>query len=125
MKYHESISKLATLNAPIDRRDEATFGGLIISAKQEMEEFKSNQTIDQCHKRNLINRIDRELQRLSEEHIHLILSHLPLEIRASINAQCPTTVEQCRDIVKCCELITELAKMKAPICKRDEATFGD
>ena len=87
----------------------------ISTVRQELEELKSNKTIYSYHKWDLIFTAEKELQQLEKETIGQILSQVPQETRDSI--MYPTSVKQCKDIVKFSELIDELTKMKAPINK--------
>ena len=86
-----------------------------------MEKLKSNKTINSYHKRDFILKIETELKRLDKEVTDQFLSQVPQKIRDSINY--PTSVNECRNIVKCYKLISELTKMKAPINKSQETTF--
>ena len=121
VRCYELISELTKMKAPINKSQEATFEKQISTARQELEELKSNETIDAYHKQDLIHKIETELKRLANEFIIHLLSRMPQEIRDSMKY--PTSVNECRDIVKCSELIAELTKMKAPINKSQETTF--
>ena len=116
-----------TLKALIYKREEATFGGQITKARKEMneqlEELKSNPSIDSDYKQVLISRYETELLRLDKEVINQFLSQVPQEIRASIKDEYITNVEQCIIIAKCYELRAELTEMKAPVYKSQEANF--
>ena len=123
VKYYELLTELATLKAPSYKWEEATFDRQITTAKQELGKLMSNETIDAHFKQDLNLRYKRELQRLDEEVLDQLLLHVPQEMRASIKDLYLTNVEQCRVIVKYYELLTELATLKAPSYKREEATF--
>ena len=118
---NELIDELTKLNALKDKR-EATFEKQISTVRQELKKLKSNKTRYSYHKRDLILKVETELQRIDKEIIDQILSQVPQEIRDSIKKN-TTNVKECRNIVRCYELIPELTKMKAPINKRQEATF--
>ena len=90
--------------------------------RQELKKLKSNKTRYSYHKRDLILAVETELQRLDKEITDQILSQVPQEIRASIKKN-PTNINECRNIVRCHELISELTKMKAPVNKSQETTF--
>ena len=115
------LDELIKLKAPINKSLEATFEKQISTARQELEELESNETIYSYHKWNLILKVETELKRLDNEVIIHLISRMPQEIRDSIKF--PTSVNQCRDTVKYYELIDELTKMKAPINKSQETTF--
>ena len=121
VKYYELIPELTIMKAPINKSQEATFERQISTARQELEELKSNETIGSYHKRNLILKMETEVKRLDNEFINNLISRMPQEIRDSI--KCPTSVNECRDTVKFSELISELTIMKAPINKSQETTF--
>ena len=115
------IDELTKLKAPINKREETTFEKQISTARQEVEELKSSETMNSYHKWELIFTAEKELQRLDKETIGQILSQVPQEIRASIRFL--TSVKQCRYTVKCYELISQLRKMEAPINRSQETTF--
>ena len=123
VKCYELISQLTIMKAPINKSQEATFERQISTARQELEELKSNEIIESYHKRDLILKTETELERLNRESINQILSQVPQEFRDSIKEEYITNVNQCRNIVKCYELIPELRRMKAPINKSQETTF--
>ena len=123
VKCYELISQLTIMKAPVNKSQEATFERQISTARQELEELKSNETIDSYHKRDLIPKIQTELERLNRESINQILSQVPQEFRDSLKEEYITNVNQCRNIVRCYELIPELRRMKAPINKSQETTF--
>ena len=118
---NELISELTKLKAPIYTSQEATFERQISTARQELEELKSNETIGSYHIWDFILKIETELKRLDKEVIINLLSRMPQEIRISMKY--PTKVNECRNIVKCYELIPELRRMKAPTNKSQETTF--
>ena len=121
VRCYELINELAKMKAPINRSQEVSFERQISTARQELEELKSNKTIDTYHKQDLIIIIQTKLERLEKEFINELLSRMSEEIRDSIKY--PTSVNECRDIVKCYELINELTQMKAPINRNQETTF--
>ena len=113
----EELTKLKDLKDKSQEEAETR----ISTARQELEELKSNKTIYSYHKWDLIFTAEKEFQRLDKETIGQILSQVPQEIRDSI--MYATSVKQCRDIVKYYELISQLTIMKAPINKSQETTF--
>ena len=117
------LTELTEMKAPINKSQETTFERQIYTARQELEELKSNETIDSYHKQDLILKIETELKRLDKEVTNYLLSSMPQEIRDSIWEEYITSVNQCKNIVKYYELIPELTKMKAPINKSQETTF--
>ena len=117
---NELIDELTKLKYLKDKR-EATFEKQISTARQELEELKSNKTRYSYHKQNLILKVETELQQIDKEIIDQILSQVPQKIRDSIKY--PTSVKQCRDTVRCYKLIPELTRMKAPTNKSQETTF--
>ena len=119
---NELIEELTKLKDLKDKIQEATFEKQISTARQEFEELKSNKTRSVHYNRDLILKVERELQGLEKESINQLLSRMPQEIRASIKKN-PTNVKECRNIVRCYELIPELRRMKAPINKSQETTF--
>ena len=121
VQFYESISELTKMKAPINKSQETPFERQISTARQELEELKSNQTIDYQFKQKLILKIYAEFQRLDNEYRNYLLSCLPQEIRDSMKY--PTSFNQYRNIMKYCELISDLTKMKAPINKSQETTF--
>ena len=64
---NELIEELTKMKAPINRSQETTFERQISTARQELEELKSNKTIDSYHKRDLILKIETEFKRLDKE----------------------------------------------------------
>ena len=121
--FNKLLTELTEMKAPIYKSQEASFKRKISTAIQELKELKSNETISSYHKQDLIIGLETEIKRLSKEYINQILSQVPQEIRNSIKKEYITNVKQCRDIIKCYELISELTKMKAPINKSQETTF--
>ena len=121
VRCYELISELRRMKAPINKSQETTFERQISTARQELEELKSNEIIGSYHKQDITLKIETELKRLDKEVIIHLLSRMPQEIRASIKY--PTSVNECRNIVRCYELRPELTKMKAPINKSQEATY--
>ena len=121
IKCYELIPELSKMKAPINKSQETTFERQIPTARQELEELNSNETIDSYLKQDLINTIETELKRLDNEVIIHLLSRMPQAIRASMKY--PTSVNECKNIVKCYKLIPELTIMKAPVNKSQEATF--
>ena len=119
---NELIDELTKLKDLKDKIQEATFEKQISTARQEFEELKSNKTRSVHYNRDLILKVERELQGLEKESINRLLSRMPQEIRASIKKN-PTNVKECRNIVRCYELIPQLRRMKAPINKSQETTF--
>ena len=123
VRCYELITELTKMKAPINKSQETTFERQISTARQELEELNSNESIIWDGKRFLIFKIEREFQRLDEEIANQFILHVPQEIRDLIREEYITNVNQCRNIVKCYELIPELTKMKAPINKSQETTF--
>ena len=121
VKYSESISQLTKMKAPINKSQEVKFERQISTARQELEELKSNEIIDSYHKRVLNVKMETELKRLENEFVNGLLSRMPQEIRDSMKY--PTSLNQCRDTVKYSESISHLTKMEAPVNKSQEATF--
>ena len=121
--FNTLLTELTRLRPPMYKCQESTFEGQISTAKQELEDLKSNKTIDYQFKRNLVLKIERELQRLDKEFIDLLLPKLPQEIISSLKKLYQRNAEQCRDILKCYELIPELTKMRAPVNKNQKAIF--
>ncbi len=70
------------MRAPIYRSQEATFERQISAAKKELEELKSNKTIDSYHKEGIILKIKTELERLDKEVTDQFLN---VEVRDSID----------------------------------------
>ena len=120
---NELISELTRLKDLKDKSQEETIEKQISTVRQELEELKSNQTTYSYHKRDLILTVETALQRLEKEIIDQIISQVPQEIRDSMKKN-PTNIKECRNIVKCYELIPELRKMKAPINKSQETTLA-
>ena len=116
---NELIEELTKLKAPINKSQEATFEKQISTARQKLEELKSNKTI---YSWDLILTVETELQRLNKEIIDQILSQVPQEVLTPMKKNL-TNVNECRNIVRCYELILELTKMKAPINRSQETTF--
>ena len=109
------------MKAPINKSQETTFGRQISTARQELEELKSNETIGSYHKQDLISKIQTELKRLDNEFIIHLLSCMPQEIGDSMKY--PTSVNRYRNIMEYYELIVKLTKMKAPVNRSQEITF--
>ena len=84
VKYYELsiIADITKLRAPIYRSQEATFERQISAAKKELEELKSNKTIDSYHKEGIILKIKTELERLDKEVTDQFLN---VEVRDSID----------------------------------------
>ena len=61
------LDKLNKMKAPINKSQEATFERQMSTARQELEEPKSNETIDSYHKWDLILKIETEFERLDKE----------------------------------------------------------
>ena len=116
---NELIEELTKLKAPINKSQEATFEKQISTARQKLEELKSIKTI---YSWDLILTVETELQRLNKEIIDQILSQVPQEVLTPMKKNL-TNVNECRNIVRCYELILELTKMKAPINRSQETTF--
>ena len=116
---YELIPELTKMKAPVNRSQETTFEKKISTARQELEKLNSNETIGTNLRQYLILKIETELKRLIKEFINQL--RVPQEIRDSIKEEYIT--KECRYIVKCYELISELNKMKAPINKSQETTF--
>ena len=121
VRCYELIPELRKMKAPINKSQETTFERQITTARQELEELNSNETIEYYHRRDLTLKIETELKRLIKEFINQL--QLPQEIRDSIKEKYITNFNECRDIVRYYELIPELTKMKAPINKSQETTF--
>ena len=68
-------------------------------------------------------KIKTEFKRLDKEIIDQFLLPVPQELCDLIKEEYITNVKQCRNIMKCYELIDELTRMKAPINKSQETTF--
>ena len=117
------IAELSKMKAPMNKSQKATFEKQISTARQKLEELKSIETIDCQFKRNIILKIERELQRLDKDVMNQLLLHVSQEISNSIKVMYQTNIGQYRYIVKCYELISELTEMKAPIFKSQKATF--
>ena len=129
--YKDTVRDTDSLNELLDKltklkylkdKSEATFEKQISTARQELEELKSNKTIHSYRKWDLIPKVETELQGLVKEIIDQLLSQVPQEIRDSIKKD-PTNVKECRNIVRCYELIPELTKMKTPINYSQATTF--
>ena len=105
-------------------QEETTFEKQISTVRQELKKLKSNKTRYSYQKRDLILIVERELQRLEKEIINQLLSQVPQEIHTSIKKD-PKNIKECRNIVRCYELISELTKMKAPINKSQELLLRD
>ena len=120
VRCYELMAELTKMKAPVNKSQETTFERQISAGRQILEELKSNETIDNQFKQDLMLKIETDLKRLIREFINQL--QLPQEIRDSINEYI-TDVNECRYIVKFYELISELTKMKAPINKSQEATF--
>ena len=123
VRCYELIPELRKMKVPINKSQETTFERQISTARQELEELKSNETIDSYHKQDIVPKIQTELKRLDNEFINHLISRMPQEIRESIKEEYITNIKQCRDIVRCYEIISELTKMKTPINKSQETTF--
>ena len=119
--FYGTLPEITKLKAPIYKSQETTFQRQISTARQELEEFKSNETIDPYHKKELIHKIETKLKQL--EVIDQLLSQVPQEMRALIKEEYIRNVKQCEEIVRGYELITELTKMKAPVNRNQETTF--
>ena len=115
------IDELTKLKAPKRKSQKTTFEKQISTARQELEELKSNQTIDSYHIGDFILKIETELKRLDNEFIIHLISRMPQEIRDSIKY--PTSVNRYSNIMKCHELIVKLTKIKAPVNKSQKTTF--
>ena len=114
LSLNELIPELTKLKAPINNHQETTFEREISTARQELEELKSNECINPFLKKDLISKIETELLRLNEEVIEQVLSQ---ELPNSIKELYQRSFKQCMEIVSYYELIAELTKMKAPINK--------
>ena len=79
---NELISELTKLKAPIYTSQEATFERQISTARQELEELKSNETIGSYHIWVFILKIETELKRLDKE---VTDQFLDVEVRDSID----------------------------------------
>ena len=121
VSYYKLIAKLTKLKAPISKSQETTFERQISTARQEVEELKSNETIDSYQIWDIVPKIQTELKRLDTEFIIHLLSRMPQEIGDSMKY--PTSVNQYRNVMEYYELIVKLTKMKAPVNKSQEATF--
>ena len=120
LSLNELTSKLTEMKAPINKSQETTFERQIYTARQELEELKSNECINPFLKKELIRRIETELQRLNEEVIEQVLSQ---ELPISLKELYQRSFTQCMEIVSYYELIAKLTKLKAPINKNQETTF--
>ena len=67
VRYYELISELRRMKAPINKSQETTFEKQISTARQELEELKSNKTIGPYHMWNLTLKIETEVKRLDKE----------------------------------------------------------
>ena len=76
------LDELTIMKAPINKSQETTFEKQISTARQELEDLKSNKTIDFYHKQDLISRIETEFKRLDEEVTDQFLN---VEVRDSID----------------------------------------
>ena len=121
--FNKLLTELTELKAPINKSQETSFKRKIFTARQELEKLKSNLIISSYHKQDLIIGLKTEIKRLCGEYINQILSQVPQEIRDSIKKEYITSLKQCRDIIKCYELISELTGVKAPINQSQETTF--
>ena len=116
----ELIAELTKMKPPRNKSQETTFERQISTARQELEELKSNEIINPFFKKDLILKIETELLRLNEEVIDQVLSQ---ELPNSLKELYQRSFTQCMEIVSYYELIAELTKMKAPINKNQETTF--
>ena len=82
MRFCKLVSELNKLKAPINKNQEATFERQISTARQELEELKSNECINCYHKQYLIQRNETEFQRLDKEVTDQFLN---VEVRDSID----------------------------------------
>ena len=117
---NELISELTEMKAPINKSQETTFERQISTAKQELKELKSNVCINPFLKKDLIRKIETEIQRLNEEVMEQILSQ---ELPNSLKELYQRSFTQCMENVSYYKLIAELTKMRAPINKSQETTF--
>ena len=120
---YRTLREITKLKAPVRRSQEFFFESQISTARQMLEELKSNETIGTYHKQDLIHKIETELKRLDREAINQFLSQVPQEIRALLKEENITNVEQCKEIVRGYGLIPKLTKMKVPIYKSQEVSF--
>ena len=121
LSLNELIAELTKMKAPINKDQEATFERQISTARQELEELKSNECIIPFQKRDLIRKIEAELLRLKAEVINQVISQ---ELPNSLKELYQRSFKQCMEIVSYYELIAELTKTKAPINKSQETTFN-
>ena len=82
VSYYESMAELTKLKAPINKNQETTFERQMSTARQELEELKSNKTIDSYPRQELIIKIETEFQRLDKEVTDQFLN---VEVRDSID----------------------------------------
>ena len=82
VSYYESMAELTKLKAPINKNQETTFERQMSTARQELEELKSNKTIDSYPRQELIIKIGTEFQRLDKEVTDQFLN---VEVRDSID----------------------------------------
>ena len=116
----ELIAELTKMKPPRNKSQETTFERQISTARQELEELKSNEIINPFFKKDLILKIETELLLLNKEVIDQVLSQ---ELPNSLKELYQRSFTQCMEIVSYYELIAELTKMKAPINKNQETTF--
>ena len=76
------LDKLTEMKAPINKSQEATFDRQMSTARQELEELKSNKTIDSYPRQELIIKIRTEFKRLDKEVTDQFLN---VEVRDSID----------------------------------------
>ena len=82
VKYYELLAELTKLRAPVNKSQKTIFEGKISTARNELEEVKSNETIYSYHKQDLILRVEKELKRLDKEVTDQFLN---VEVRDSID----------------------------------------
>ena len=82
VSYYESMAELTKLKAPINKNQETTFERQMSTARQILEELKSNKTIDSYPRQELIIKIGTEFQRLDKEVTDQFLN---VEVRDSID----------------------------------------
>ena len=123
VKGSELITELTKLQASINQSQEPTSERQIFTAVQESETGISDEIIDDEIEQEIIRRILKmgEMSLPDKEVISQMFSHTRQKKHKNKMGQ--TDFIQCRDTVKCNEIITELAKLKAPVNKSQETSF--
>ena len=80
--FNKLLTELTELKAPINKNQEASFKKKEFTARQELEELKSNETIEEYIKQVLIQKYETEFQRLDKEVTDQFLN---VEVRDSID----------------------------------------